>query len=535
MDDEGNSPPYFSGYIPESIVDWTVREIEGRWVITEVILRELRLARPIINPISLTPAGQQIPKVTSAQQEVFSQDTAVTRAARRYIASYRVLRLEQDEDQPEGTLIYRQYWHTSERGDATPEGTPYKVYTPTNRGKPFRFIPFVFFGPYDNTPDIEKSPILDIALLNLSHYRSYAQLEHGRFFTAMPVYYAQVPEGQTEGQYTIGPSVVWEVPKGDKPGIIEFNGSGLKYLESATDKKEDQIAALGGRLVGVERVSAGQSNNNLALKEANEGALLLNVANVLDVGITALIRWWAEWQDVNPGVAAKIAFTTDKSFLLNKSGAREYRAIQMMYEAGIIPVEVLFDYLRRAEVVPAWMSLEEFVVALRDPESFPNQADVWARQRGAPDAATEWEAEHVLLDPQVVAARGYDSQAPAGQQPLPGQTVGGAVTAEQTAPPGSGGSTPAPKVGPDGKPLPAPKTPPGPPKIPTSTQVQKTPPRAQQQGGTASRDAVGMDDVGNGTPAGAISGGGQGNSGGGGQQNGPELVIQNQVARSTTV
>ena len=453
MDQEGVRPPYLAGYITENITDWTVQEIEGRWTVTEVILRELRLARPILNPVSLTPAGRKMPKNTiKDQMETFSMDSAVTRAARRWIAAYRVLRLEDDPDEP-GQKIYRQYYHVSSKGDASPEGTPFAVFTPTYRGQPFRYIPFVFMGPYDNTPDIDKSPILDIITMNLSHYKSYAQLEHGRFFTALPVYYCPIPPGQERGGYTIGPSVVWEVEEGQKPGIVEYNGSGLKYLQDACDKKEDQIAALGGRMLQVERVSAGQSNNALRLKEANEQSLLLNIANVLDTSFTSLLRWWAMWQDVLPKLSDRIGMETNKDFMSSSVGAREFRAIQMMYEAGIISVDVVYDFLRRAEVIPDWMSFDEFKMRLSDPESFPNLADVLARQRGAPDAGTEWESEHVLLDPQVVAVRGYDSVAPPGQAPVPGQTAGTEpVTAADTAPPGKGAVDPA-----TGKPVVAPK------------------------------------------------------------------------------
>ena len=471
MDQKGERPPYLAGYLTENITDWTIEEIDGRFVVTEVILRELRLARPILNPISLTPAGRKLPRIPKAQQQYFSQDTTVTRAARRWLASYRVLRLEPSNlADPLSPRIYRQYFHTSDKGDASPEGTPYYQTTPTWRGNPFSFIPFVFVGPYDNTPDIDKSPILDIVTLNHSHYKSYAQLEHGRYFTARPVYYTQVKQGDENASYTVGPSVVWEMEAGCKPGILEFNGSGLKTLENACNSKEDQIAALGGRLVGVERVSAGESNNQLKMKEANESALLLNVSNSLDTGFTSVLRWWAMWQDQPDEAVANITFETNKDFLLNQTGAREFRAIQMMYEGGVIPIAVLHDYLRRAEVVPDWMPLELFTKLLTDPNSFPNMADVQARQRGAPSAATEWESEHVLVDPAVVAVRGYDSQAPAGQSPLPGQTTGGATTAAESMPGGKGAAPAvpaqtsggvAPAAGVARRPVAKPKKPPG--------------------------------------------------------------------------
>ncbi len=507
MDVEGARAPYFSGYIAENIIDWTIEEIDGRETVTQVVLRELRLQRPVVNaPVAATNTRRGGKTKLAA---TVSASNGVTSSARRWIAAYRVLRLEPvDLDDPTSDRIYRQYFYSNENGDAAMDDTTLaEVFVPNWRGKPFNFLPFVFFGPFDNTPGCDKSPLLDIVHLNVSHYRSYAQLEHGRFYTALPVYYAPVPPGQERGSYTVGPSVVWEVEKGERPGIIEFNGSGLKFLESACDKKEDQIAALGGRLVGVERVSAGESNNKLKVKEQNEQALLMNIAATMDVGLTSLLRWWANWQDISQEEAIKITYETNKDFLSSSTGAREFRAIQMMYEAGVVPVEVLFDYLNRAEVIPASLSLATFKDLLSDPESFPNIADVLSRQRGAPDAAHEWETEHVLLDPAVVAVLGYDSQAPAGQQPLPGQTEGGAVSREQTLPqpppaPASSTST----IGADGSSKTT-KTAAAAPAVPKPARV-KTGPVAKaardvaKPSGNADtlNDGTLVNDIGNGTP-----------------------------------
>jgi hypothetical protein len=64
-------------------------------------------------------------------------------------------------------------------------------------------------------------PILDILTLNVSHYKTYAQLEHGRFYTANPIYYVS-GAGEEDTEYHIGPSVVWEIGqrgKGRPPRI----------------------------------------------------------------------------------------------------------------------------------------------------------------------------------------------------------------------------------------------------------------------------------------------------------------------------
>ena len=509
MDERGEKPPYMSGYIAENIVDWSVQEIDGRWTVTEVVLRELRLSRPILNPISITPAGRKLPKLTQTEMDTFSVDSAVTRAARRWIASFRVLRLEWDAEalQDDGTTggrVYRQYYHTSAKGDASPEGTPYTAFTPTWRGKPFNFIPFVFFGPYDNTPDIDKSPMIDIVELNLSHYKSYAQLEHGRFFTALPVYYAPTSAGNETGEYSIGPSVVWEVDKGCTPGILEFHGAGLNQLQAALDKKEDQIAALGGRMVGVERVSAGQSTNKVKMQEANESALLMNISYCMDSGFTALLRWWALWQDVPQDKADLIYFEMNKDFLTDVISAREFRAIQMMYEAGLLPIDIVYDYLRKAEVIPDWCSLEEFQNMLETRDAFPNNPDVWARQQGAPDADTLFEHEHVLTNPQVVAMLGYTSTAPLGQEPLPGQIPGGAVSFDDILPRKAGSpGTPDRKDPVTGEVIPGTPGQKAPPKrvVPAATPEQLAAALARQSRQVLRRSARGIQDTGaQGTP-----------------------------------
>jgi hypothetical protein len=157
-------------------------------------------------------------------------------------------------------------------------------------GVPFKRIPFRFFNATTNLTDIEKPPILDILTLNLSHYRTYAQLEHGRFFTANPVYY--VSGGNEDDDFHIGPSVVWQIDAGQTAGIIEFNGQGLKSLETALNTKEDQVASLGGRLLG-ESANAGQSDNQVKLKDRNEQSLLLNVTTVLNENFTYLLQLMA--------------------------------------------------------------------------------------------------------------------------------------------------------------------------------------------------------------------------------------------------
>jgi hypothetical protein len=364
MAPEPNTTPYLATYIAENIIDWDVIEIEGRWEMASVLLREL----------------------------VLDRDEMMSTGRRQYKANYRKLVLEPDFEFG-SPWVYRQYVWSDHSANMAPDfnAGPDYVFTPVNRGVPFDRIPFRFFGPSSNGMGIEKSPLLDIANLNISHYRTYAHLEHGRFYTGLPVYYAQVSDGQQSPEYRVGPGVVWEVPPGNTPGILEFNGHGLKSLENALDFKEQHVSALGGRILGVRGTAVSESDNQVKFKERNEQSILLNVTDAATKGLTDLLRLWAMWQDASEAQVSQIKVEINQDFLFDNISAREFRAVHAMYMDGVLPIEVLYDYFRRAELIPDWMPMQMLEKKLADPSSFPSQPDAEARKRGYPDRQAELE------------------------------------------------------------------------------------------------------------------------------------------------
>ena len=358
--------PYFAGYIAENIIDWDTAAFDGRVHVISVVLRETR--------------------TEYIQSE-----------GRKTYQTFRHLHLVPNPKTSEP--MYVQDLYVGAKGDALfdPNKDDVTRYIPTKRGKPFGKIPFVFFGPFTNGSGIEKPPILDIARLNVSHYRSSAQLEHGRFYTGNPIYYAQT-DGTERGNYTIGAGVVWEVGPGEKPGIVEFNGQGLKFLENAQRDKEAQISSLGGRMIGIQTQAVSESDNQVNMKEKNERSLLLNVSHVIDDGFAKLLSFWLDWMDGSKTDIDKISVETNKDFMLDNIGAREMRAVQSLYADGHIPIQVLYNNLRAGEVIPDYMQLEEFQALLEDPKNFPNQPDAEARDRGFPDKKTELEQNRADKD-----------------------------------------------------------------------------------------------------------------------------------------
>lgn len=353
-----NVRPYLAGYTCENILDWSTIEIDGRDEFDYILLREFDTDRRLF-----ILEGNEA-KPNSNYGELYF--------------NYRVLRLTWDPDLERH--VYQQEFYSTPGEDADLSSSP-EIYTPLVFGVPMDRIPFRFFNATTNLPDVEKPPILDILTLNMSHYKTYAQLEHGRFYTANPVYY--VTGGQEDDQYHIGPSVVWEIGSQEKAGIIEFNGQGLKSLETALETKETQVASLGGRLIG-DSNTAGQSDNQVKLKDRNEQSLLLNVTTVLNENFTFLLGVLSQWMNERP--ADDLEFRTNQDFLLDQAAAREFRAITMMYQAGILPIEVIYEYFLKADVIPEYVTKENFMAMLEDQAQFPNNPDFAARQEGFTNA-----------------------------------------------------------------------------------------------------------------------------------------------------
>lgn len=385
---DGRGSAYVACYTAENIMDWQLEEIRGEWKFSRVVLREI------------------------------SYNRERTVSPYEYTSRYRVLVLN---DLGDGTYVYEQhvYEDTHMRGVPDLHGLADDIIIPTVRGEVLDYIPFQIIGPFTNHPDVQKPPILDIVTLNFSHYLSYAQLEQGRFYTANPVYTVSFGGG-TDGstpEYYVGPDVVWELGKDGRAGILEFTGHGLNSLENALSQKEAQIAAIGGRLMSSTSTGAAESDNSLRLKEQNEQTLLLNIADTMDEAFSSVLRWWADWNNASAPVIDKIAFEVNRDFLLKDISAREFRAIHQMYADGIIPVEVVYEYLHKAEVIPEWMDFEEFRSMLEDSKQFPNMVDVLARMRGFPDAKGE---QDVKLQKEQLAHEMKVAKQSAEVKPSPG-------------------------------------------------------------------------------------------------------------------
>jgi len=227
---------------------------------------------------------------------------------------------------------------------------------PVRNGTRLDFIPFVIINSIDLSLTPSKPPLLDIVNVNLSHYRSSADLEAGRHFVAFPTPWAagfDVDDGET---LEIG-GVAWVTDKTDaRAGFLEFTGQGLGALENALEEKEKMMAVLGARLLEAQKKMTEAADTH-RLRYAGEQAVLAEIAWNLDAGITKAMQICAWWRGLRD--ADKFSIVLNKDYAGTQADPALVTALFAALQGSGISYETWFDNLKRWEMIPQSRTLDD--------------------------------------------------------------------------------------------------------------------------------------------------------------------------------
>jgi len=325
-----NGAPYFSSYSAESILNWRTAKINGKETVVMVVLRETAM------------------EPDSADQFLLKEKIQI-----------RVLRLgvaSGDIGESEGDSIY--YYvelYQEQEGSADKEKfVLVNTIIPKLRGVKIDYIPFVFFGPKELSTGVQKSPIADIIAINISHYRSSADLEHGRHFTALPTAWVAGFPATTE--LKIGSTVAWvsEEPNATA-GFLEFTGKGLGAIETALESKEAQMAVLGARLLE-EPKKAVESADTHMIRKGGEESVTASLSRTMSAGFTQLLVWAAEWMGLSE---TEIDCEFNRDYSSVEMTPQMLQALMMALQSGNLSRDTWIYNLKRGEILPEGRTVEE--------------------------------------------------------------------------------------------------------------------------------------------------------------------------------
>jgi hypothetical protein len=312
--------PYATKYDADCIINWKNKRVNNVQMLSMVVLKE------------------------SAQIQLDEfESQSVTR--------YRVLDLSD--------IGYRQrVFEEDKHGNIQQVGDD--IY-PLANGKTMSFIPFEFIGVRDNSPCVDKPPLLDLVDVNLSHYCTSADLEHGRHFTGLPtpvVCGVQLESGQS---LSIGSAKAWVFPDPQASAtFLEFTGQGLGELREAMREKESMMATLGARMLAPEAKGV-ESAQTASIHRAGENSVLASISQSISISLTHILEWLRDWSNITGDVIVEL----NRDFVPPTMTAQDLTALVTAWQSGAISSLDLFNQLKQNDIIKPEVTFDDQQEAIK--------------------------------------------------------------------------------------------------------------------------------------------------------------------------
>ena len=337
-----NHRPTLKFYKASSIINWKTRIVKNKILLSMVVLKEVR-------------------------------DIPVDEFEDKEEVQYRVLDLfEIDEDLPAGVvkrLVYRVRVIIIKEANGKKEEVTLSTSFPKIDGAYIEEIPFHFVSVDRVTWEINEPPLIDLVNINLSHYRTAADYEHGCHFTGLPTpvitgHETEKDENGNDQRYHIGSMTAWVFRRPEaKASFLEFKGEGLNALKDNMDRKEKQMAVLGARMLEVSRSNGVESANTAAIHRSGEQSMLACMAQALSIAITKALKtftWFAG------GDESDVSFELNRDFFPVPMDSLELTALVAAWQNGAIDYETLVENLQKGEIVRMDVTPEELQKRIKE-------------------------------------------------------------------------------------------------------------------------------------------------------------------------
>jgi hypothetical protein len=242
---------------------------------------------------------------------------------------------------------------------------------PNWRGLTMPDFPVTVVNPYDLGYATTEPPLSEMIDVNLSLYRTSADLEHGRHFAGVPAPYVfGVKKGTT---VELGSSTFLTSENANaKAGFIEFSAQGLRALETAVQEKTTQLVEAGARLFARQTGSPATYEAG-RLAATADWSIVESVARTVSIGLEYVLAQMIAFRDPNGATTEEIrdqvsvALNTDYEPLpLTATDALRWTEA---YLQGGISRETMWEIFQRGGAFPPGWSLVDEMASITTDEA----------------------------------------------------------------------------------------------------------------------------------------------------------------------
>lgn len=297
-------------YPAESIVNWRWESIGSKMMLTMVSLKEMR----------------------KRYTDDFEYDE---------VCYHRVLWLQDG--------VYVQVLFDNEDKPVAQDEEGNAVITPRKAdGSTWDIIPFQFVGSQNNDPTPDKSILLDMANVNISHYRNSADYEESSFMVGQPtaaiagLSQSWVTEVLKDG-VILGSRRALLLPEGGSASLMQADPNQMP--EKGMERKEQQMVMIGARIIqdagGVETAEAAK------IKFAGQNSKLAVLASNWVSAMTNVVGWVGEFM----GVTGDVTVELNKNYYDKTADPQKIMAAIQLVDRGVIARSDLRSDLRRSGII----------------------------------------------------------------------------------------------------------------------------------------------------------------------------------------
>jgi len=222
-------------------------------------------------------------------------------------------------------------------------------------------------------------PLLDIANLNITHYQRQADLIHALHIAAMPTL---VLEGwdDTTGSTTMGVNYAIAMQPGNKAYYVQADATSFDAQAAELQSLEMQMSSLGfTKLFGQKFVA--ESAEAKRIDQAQGNSVLSIISQELESALNQAFAFAAQYVGLEPP-----EITIDRDFDYYRLIGQDVSVLTQLNQAGKISDQMLLEVLRRGEILPDNVNIEdelaastENALALVEPVENTGDEDMQAR------------------------------------------------------------------------------------------------------------------------------------------------------------
>ena len=213
---------------------------------------------------------------------------------------------------------------------------------PLMNGEKQTSIPFEFYP----TIDIQRPALLGLINMNLSHYKTTSDYEHGCHLSGLPTLFITGYTPEEGKKIYIGGPTAQALPEPDAKAFYVEVKNNFDALRNNLTDKEKRMAVLGSRLLNEQQKQV-ETAETANIHRAGEASTLSAISIMLSLVFTRALNTMFMWSGASdPGVSVML----NRDFVPMTISPQLVTALLQTVQSGEMSSEAFFDNLKQGEL-----------------------------------------------------------------------------------------------------------------------------------------------------------------------------------------